>query len=400
MKKKRYHPLQLEVRYQKKRREKYLQEQESRRSDLLDVLRGVTSVVDESRHTHGTDDGRDEKFQGQDDAGQSAKVSARAFWASQLMIPEWMVDVPSDIGTNWYVMARPEGQRCLVVISHGTVSVRNRAGATIDTFPSSHVHWTGDHQVPHKEYILDCIYQSLVFHVTDVLCWGGHELLDCTAEFRMYWKASHVTAAISGNEKEGKYSFRLLEHYEANPVGIQKAYCTDDSKGFCPDGMIFLHKQCCYHGGQTPLMLTWKDPHTSKYFIDTDSMGVISPLQSINLIYGGDLLLQTGDDEPVTVARLPASFVQSHSESLKPGSLLRFSLLPHGISILDDGAIWLSLQFLGTANRRRKKADHISKILFQHMARNEPLTIDTIIAVSKDSVSTVYDETMHCSLAS
>ena len=400
MKKKRQHPLQLEVRYQKKRREKYLQEQESRRSDLLDVLRGATAVVNKPIHVNTEDDVKSGKLEVQADTGRSANASVRAFWASQFMIPEWMVDVPSDIGTNWYVMARPEGQRCLVVISHGTVLVRNRSGATIDTFPSSHMHWAGDHQVPHKEYILDCIHQSSVFYVTDVLCWGGHDLLDCTAEFRMYWKDCHVAAAVSGNAKEGKYSFRLLEHYEANPAGIRRAYCTDDSKGFRPDGMIFLHKKCCYHGGQTPLMLTWKDCHTSKYFIDTDSMGVISPLQSINLVYGGDLLLQTGDDEPITVARLPASFVQSHSENLRAGSLLRFSLLPHGISILADGSIWLSLQFQGTANRRRRKADHISKILFQHMARNEPLTIDTITAVSEDSSNTSPEETMYCSLGS
>jgi hypothetical protein len=48
----------------------------------------------------------------------------RQHYAQQLMVPEWMVDVPGDLngrgsttGDGWYVLPRPEGKRCLVVAS-------------------------------------------------------------------------------------------------------------------------------------------------------------------------------------------------------------------------------------------------------------------------------------------
>lgn len=46
----------------------------------------------------------------------------RQHFANQLMVPEWLVDVPSDLngkgsamGEGWYVLPRPEGKRCLVI---------------------------------------------------------------------------------------------------------------------------------------------------------------------------------------------------------------------------------------------------------------------------------------------
>lgn len=48
----------------------------------------------------------------------------RARFCRQLMVPEWLVDVPrdlngsgSELGEGWYVLPRPEGKRCLVVAS-------------------------------------------------------------------------------------------------------------------------------------------------------------------------------------------------------------------------------------------------------------------------------------------
>lgn len=48
----------------------------------------------------------------------------RERFCRQLMVPEWVVDVPRDLngrgsalGEGWYVLPRPEGKRCLVVAS-------------------------------------------------------------------------------------------------------------------------------------------------------------------------------------------------------------------------------------------------------------------------------------------
>lgn len=37
------------------------------------------------------------------------------FFLSQLMLSEWLVDVPENFSTNWFMIPCPEGKRCLVV---------------------------------------------------------------------------------------------------------------------------------------------------------------------------------------------------------------------------------------------------------------------------------------------
>lgn len=46
----------------------------------------------------------------------------REHFAKQLMVPEWLIDIPrdlngkgSELGAGWYVLPRPEGKRCLVI---------------------------------------------------------------------------------------------------------------------------------------------------------------------------------------------------------------------------------------------------------------------------------------------
>lgn len=339
--------------YQKKRRAKYLEEHKGAPSALLDGLR-------EQGHDLPCDE----------NTASSRKKAQRDWWASQFMMPEWMVDVPVDLGSSWIVLPRPEGQRCIVTVSHGTVVVRNSSGGILEIFPSTSLSWASDNG-SHKEYILDCVHQNGVFFVMDILCWGGLALLDCTAEFRMFWKSSNADLSTP----DGR--FCLVHHYDANTQGLTMAYA-EDALPCQKDGLVFLHKQCCYHGGQSPLMLRWKDHVTSRYFIDTDAEGNPLPEQRIILCYSGGQSLVTGDDCPVSVAMLPSSLVDSCSSFLLPGRLLIFKLTSEdGIHITENN-VWLSLEYLGPANRRRRHADTVSKILFQHMARYCPLSFDTL----------------------
>jgi snurportin-1 len=53
------------------------------------------------------------------------------------MLPEWMVDVPPDLGSSWYVTPRPSGQRCLVIASRGATVSRLKTGRVLHRFPSA-----------------------------------------------------------------------------------------------------------------------------------------------------------------------------------------------------------------------------------------------------------------------
>ena len=69
----------------------------------------------------------------------------RAHFCTQLMTPEWMIDVPKDLngrssalGEGWYVLPRPEGKRCLVV-AHGyavVVLTRRVKNDIVDMWPN------------------------------------------------------------------------------------------------------------------------------------------------------------------------------------------------------------------------------------------------------------------------
>ena len=51
------------------------------------------------------------------------------FLCSQLMLSEWLIDVPSDLGQEWIVVVCPVGKRSLIVASQ--VSSRSYARASV-----------------------------------------------------------------------------------------------------------------------------------------------------------------------------------------------------------------------------------------------------------------------------
>lgn len=57
--------------------------------------------------------------------GKWSRQSVAAF-SAQFMHPEWLVDVPADLASAWYVTPRPSGQRCLVIASRGATVRRCR----------------------------------------------------------------------------------------------------------------------------------------------------------------------------------------------------------------------------------------------------------------------------------
>ncbi|RLN75909.1 hypothetical protein BBJ28_00011981, partial [Nothophytophthora sp. Chile5] len=121
----------------------------------------------------------------------------REHFSKQLMVPEWLIDVPRDLngsgsalGEGWYVLPRPEGKRCLVVANGGITIARIPSGNILKKFPSALP--CGSHKTNKASdsyCILDCIFQEHddTFYVLDVMCWKGYLLYNCTTEFRLYW---------------------------------------------------------------------------------------------------------------------------------------------------------------------------------------------------------------------
>lgn len=327
--------------------------------------------------------------------------STREQWAKQLMRPEWLVDLPPDLGANWFVLPRPEGRRCLLVAAGGSTTARSRSGVQFSRFPSAlpggsrHTQGTGD-----TFCILDAIFhaENSTYYVMDMMCWKAYPLYNCNAEFRLFWMAGKLseTDADTAGSSHNAFAIIPVPAYRADPGGLAVAH-SGAAVPFVRDGMMMLHKEGRYlAGASSPLALLWKDAACSRFLLDTDPSGVVPPLQQVVLEYreGGDVV--TSDDDVVVVAHLPQLSPPTLTASeapvphVAPGKLLRFSIGPRGMQLAEGyRPTSVDLVLEGGAPSRRGRADAWSKILFQYQARRAPTTLATLLeAVAVQSMAT------------
>lgn len=328
------------------------------------------------------------------DIRQASKLrgpEVRKWFASQLMLPEWMIDVPDRLSHDWYVFARPAGKRCIVVSSNGTTVSRERNGSILHHFPSALPSGarTKDPSGSAQSYcILDCIFHELdqTYYVIDMVCWRGYSLYDCTAEFRFFWLNSKLaeTGACDAPSHYHKFRFSTVPVYNCDQRGLYSAYI--ESMPYAKDGLLFYNKHAHYQTGNTPLALVWKDEKCSQYVIDTDSKGQVLSQQQVVLELQEDGKLSTSDDPPVIFGCLDGEFIQK--SGLQSGSLLKFAIGNGGLSFVDGKLEKSDLNYLGKSNRARMFADSYSKVIFQYMVRHTPLKFDDLLA----SVSPSDDE--------
>jgi len=306
---------------------------------------------------------------------------------TELMMPEWMLAVPSDLGQRWVVAARPSGRRCLVVCSKGRTVVKQRNGSRADVFSSGFPgggrgasSTGGDHT------ILDCILaeESGVYVVVDLMCWNGQALYDCNAEFRLFWAQSKLDEVSAGAvTAEHQRPFVPLGWYCADGAGMQASYgVTSEQLGFTKDGLLFVCLDGHYCVGVSPLSLLWKDSSCSPWFIETRSQGAE---QMATVVLGaaaglrGCSALLTCDEPPVQAGQLAAETVAS--EGLQPGEPLQVAVA--SLTIDAGGrATGATLQFRSRCGRARSGGDSWSKLLFQYAARTQPLQYAELVATA------------------
>ncbi|KAI3777667.1 hypothetical protein L1987_47468 [Smallanthus sonchifolius] len=320
------------------------------------------------------------------DIRQAARLKgseARRWFASQLMLPEWMIDVPDRLNEDWYVFARPSGKRCFVVSSNGTTVSRLRNGSLLHRFPSALPSGakTRDSSRSAQSYcILDCIFHELdqTYYVIDMVCWAGISFYECTAEFRFFWMNSKLveSGACEAPSTYHRYRFSLIPVYSCDHEGLQTAYA--GAVSYVKDGLLFYNKHAHYQTGNTPLVLVWKDETCSQYVIDTDNKGQFPNQQQVVLELQDNGQLVTSDDPPVVLGCLNAYFIQE--TGLHSGNLVRFAVNDGGLTFVDGKLEKADLHYIGKVHRARAFADSYSKIVFQYMVRHSPLRIEHLFA--------------------
>ncbi|EFJ17988.1 hypothetical protein SELMODRAFT_444654 [Selaginella moellendorffii] len=366
---------------QQRRRDVALDRQKQQRRDLQLHFRQLATaledqrVVEEEEHEWGLAEGA--RLQGKD---------AKKWFSGQFMLPEWLIDIPLGLKSDWYVMARPAGKRCIVVSSRGTTVSRLRNGRVLHSFPSALPSGakvsSGPIQGSSSFTILDCIFHEAdeTYYVLDIMCWRGYSLYDCNTEFRLFWRDSKIveTDALKPPSTHHRYRFSLLPVYECNAKGLEAAYREEQT--FLRDGILFYNRHAHYTVGYTPLALLWKDSQCSQYLLDTDAKGEVPSLQQVVLELKSDGTVGTSDDPSVILGTMPRQVLEQNPTFLKPGTLLRFAIGTDGLKIVDGKPFAADINYQGPANKYRPCADSCTKILFQYAARHSPINISDIVA--------------------
>ncbi|XP_062998964.1 snurportin-1 isoform X2 [Elgaria multicarinata webbii] len=191
---------------QSERRRRLLEFQKTKRLDYINHARRLA----EDDWT-GTDEEEEEKMKMKDAANRDSedmevetvkKLPKR--YANQLMLSEWLIDVPPDLEPEWLLVVCPTGKRALIVASKGSTAAYTKSGFCVNRFPSLLPGGNRRNSTTGKDYtILDCIFSEAqqTYYILDVMCWRGHPVYDCQTDFRFYWLHSKMQEEGSLGEK-------------------------------------------------------------------------------------------------------------------------------------------------------------------------------------------------------
>lgn len=257
---------------QSERRRRFLEQQKTKRLNYVNHARRLAdgdwtgADSDGEEQLEAEEQGEQPRDGPEEEEEEGMEVERRKLpkhYANQLMLSEWLVDVPSELGRDWLLVVCPVGKRSLIVASKGSTAAYTKSGYCVNRFPSLLPGGNRHNSAMGKDYtILDCIYSEVdrTYYILDVMCWRGHPVYDCPTEFRFYWLQSKVqeTEGLSQIAKRNPFRFVSLQSTDCCVESIQKSLAADYS--FSVDGLLFYHKQTHYTPGSTPLV-GWLRPY-------------------------------------------------------------------------------------------------------------------------------------------
>lgn len=239
---------------QEVRRKRLLAYQKEKREELVSHARALAmgDFVDEG----------DEEEEEDMDVG-AAEVRQRRLrktYKNQLMLSEWLVEVPEDLQTNWVLILCPEGRRNFVVASNGSTKVFSKSGKQVKNFPSNLPGGNRNQggRARHTYTILDCIFSDArnIFYILDMMCWDGYQYYDCDTEFRLSWVQQKFieNKELMVRSRINPYSFQPLPVYECTAESISQALNSKMPFEDNLDGLLIYHRNVHYMPGKTPLV--------------------------------------------------------------------------------------------------------------------------------------------------
>ncbi|XP_069621775.1 snurportin-1 isoform X4 [Ranitomeya imitator] len=182
---------------QSERRRKLLELQKLKRLDYINHARRLASGDWSDQDEEKDEDGKQTEEVDEDAEDMDVEPCKKLprHYANQIMLSEWLIEIPPDLAALWILVVCPTGKRSLVVASRGSTAAYTKSGYCVNRFPSLLPGGNRNNSATGKDYtILDCIYneESRTYYVLDVMCWRGHPVYDCQTDFRFYWLQSKL----------------------------------------------------------------------------------------------------------------------------------------------------------------------------------------------------------------
>ncbi|XP_034173446.1 snurportin-1 [Osmia lignaria lignaria] len=251
------------------RRQRLLQFQKKYREAAFNIGRGI---LDEAFNSD--EDECEEHMEIDESDKKRYHLSKRCkYYANQLMMSEWMLEVPQDFVEKWIMVPCPQGKRTLVVACKGITKAYNKRGNRLGKFYSA---LPGGNPSEHRSSctILDCLWikQQKVYHVLDVLAWSNQSLINCDTEFRFFWLKSQLQEIEELQKRDtykNTYPILPLPNISCN---TELSLALENISDLYPlDGLLFYHRDGQYTKGRTPLV-TWLKP-----FMLSEVLGISVP---------------------------------------------------------------------------------------------------------------------------
>ncbi|CAD6194048.1 unnamed protein product [Caenorhabditis auriculariae] len=235
---------------QAKRREEALVRQRDSRTDRFNRLRKL--ALDEE---YEDDEEEVEKQQALDLRKRRPHIFR---YADQLMLSEWLIDIPEMLSAEWTMIPAPVGKRVLVVASRGTTTAYNKAGRMVTQFQSR---LPGGSSATSASYtIVDAIMSDKTIYCLDLLCWNQMNVADNPVDLRHFLLDSKLEEMpeLAVSSKKNKFSIRKLPHCKCTPEAMTEMMSSDFDFDLL-DGLLFYYTEAQYEAGQSALV-GWLKP--------------------------------------------------------------------------------------------------------------------------------------------
>ena len=207
--------------------------------------------------------------------------SLQKLFSRTFMHPDTMIDIPPNLPTQYMVLLRPEGERCLVILKNNTLSLRSRNGSMI-----GHEHILDPFR-DLSRFDVDAIFDGVLtssneVFVFDVLLFNQNELVNSDFEFRQFFlnqnwpfqktDATNVPPEAVFTEDDHSDVVPIMHRLSTHPVDKQSLETLyQNPPGYETDSLVFFSKSGKYENGLTNEAIFFRDEHLSKYAIDTQN---------------------------------------------------------------------------------------------------------------------------------